>query len=195
MTLLIELLSLLVVSFGINMIPFASPSNLLIASNAAVLVDADPLSIGAIVALGATCAKLVHYIVSFFIGKHVGEQRRKRLDTAAAKARRWAFPAVFIAAATPIPDDPVIIPLGLMKYSPAKFTLAYFAGKLSITVLGAYLGGLGDQFLSGYISQAALAIISIVSTIAITVILLKVDLSRVAERILKRLGWLKARAS
>jgi membrane protein DedA with SNARE-associated domain len=195
MTLLIELLTLLVVSFGINMIPFASPSNLLIASNAAVLVDADPLSIGAIVALGATCAKLVHYIVSFFIGKHVGEQRRKRLDTAAAKARRWAFSAVFIAAATPIPDDPVIIPLGLMKYSPAKFTLAYFAGKLSITVLGAYLGGLGDQFLSGYVSQAVLAIISIVSTITITVVLLKVDLSRMAERVLNRLGWPKARAS
>jgi membrane protein YqaA with SNARE-associated domain len=195
MMLLIELFGLLVVSFGINMIPFASPSNLLIASNAAVLVDADPLSIGATVALGATCAKLVHYIVSFFIGKRVSEQRRKRLDTAAAKTRRWAFPAVFIAAATPIPDDPLIIPLGLMKYSPAKFTLAYFAGKLSITVLGAYLGGLGDQFLSGYISQLALAIISIVSTVAITVILLKVDLSRIAERMLKRLGWLKARAS
>jgi len=193
--LLVELFSLLAVSFGINMIPFASPSNLLIASNAAVLVDADPLSIGAIVALGATCAKLVHYIVSFFIGKHVGEQRRDRLDTAAARARRWAFPAVLIAAATPIPDDPVIIPLGLMKYSPAKFTLAYLAGKFSITVLGAYLGGVGDQFLSGYISQLALATISIVSTVAITIVLLKVDLSGIAERILKRVGWPKARAS
>jgi membrane protein DedA with SNARE-associated domain len=191
MALLIELLSLLILSFGINMIPFASPSNLLIASNAAVLVDTDPLSIGTIVALGATSAKLIHYIVSFFIGKHVGEQRRKRLDTAAAKTRRWAFPAVFIAAATPIPDDPVIVPLGLMKYSPAKFTLAYFAGKLTITVLGAFLGGFGEQVLSGYVSQAALAIISIVSTIAITVVLLKVDLSRIAERILKKLGWVK----
>jgi len=192
MALLIELLSILLVSFGINMIPFASPSNLLIASNAAVLVDADPLSIGAVVGLGATCAKLIHYSVSFFVGKHVGEQRRKRLDTAAARTRRWAFLAVFIAAATPVPDDPVVIPLGLMKYNPAKFTLAYFAGKLSVAVLGAFLGGFGDQFLSGYVSQMALVIISIVSTIVITFVLLKVDLSGVAERILKKLGWLKA---
>lgn len=186
MTLLIELLSILVFSFGINIIPFASPSNLLIASNAALLVNANPLSIGILVALGATCAKLIHYIISFFVGKHIGDERRRRLDIAAVKVRRWAFLALFIAAATPIPDDPVIIPLGLMKYNPAKFTLSYFAGKFSIAVLGAFLGGFGDQLLSGYISQVALVIISIVLTIAITLILLKVDLSRIAVRILKK---------
>ena len=186
---LIELLGVLLVSFGINMIPFASPSNLLIASNAALLVNSDPLSLGVLVALGATCAKLIHYIISFFVGKHVGEERRKRLDTAAMKTKRWAFLAVSIAAATPIPDDPVIIPLGLMRYSPAKFTLAYFAGKLFIAFIGAFLGGFGDQLLSGYLSQGVLVIISIVLTIAITVVLLKVDLSRIAEQILKKLGF------
>ena len=186
---LIELLGVLLVSFGINMIPFASPSNLLIASNAALLVNSDPLSLGVLVALGATCAKLIHYIISFFVGKHVGEERRRRLDKAAAKTKRWAFLAVSIAAATPIPDDPVIIPLGLMRYSPAKFTLAYFAGKLFIAFIGAFLGGFGDQLLSGYLSQGVLVIISIVLTIAITVVLLKVDLSRIAEQILKKLGF------
>jgi len=186
---LIELLGVLLVSFGINMIPFTSPSNLLIASNAALLVNSDPLSVGGLVALGATCAKLIHYIISFFVGKHVGEERRKRLDTAAVKTKRWAFLAVFIAAATPIPDDPVIIPLGLMRYNPAKFTLAYFAGKLSIASIGALFGGFGDQLLSGYLSQGVLVIISIVLTIAITVVLLKVDLSRMAEQILKKLGF------
>lgn len=189
MELLIELLSVLLVSFGINMIPFASPSNLLIASNAALLVNADPLSIGVLVASGATCAKMVHYIISFFVGKHVGEERRKRLDAAAVKTRRWALLAVFVAAATPIPDDPVIIPLGLMKYSPAKFALGYFTGKLSITVFGALLGGFGDQILGGYISQVTLIIISIVLTVAITIVLLKVDLSRTTQRILKKIGW------
>jgi membrane protein DedA with SNARE-associated domain len=188
---LIELLGVLLVAFGINMIPFASTSNLLIASNAALLVNSDPLSIGFVVALGSTCAKLFHYTVSFFIGKHVGKERRKRLDAAAIKTKRWAFLAIFIAAATPIPDDPVIIPLGLMKYNLGKFTFAYFTGKLSITVLGAFLGGFGEQLLSGYVSQVALAIISIILTMTITVVLLKVDLSRTAERILKKLGWVK----
>ena len=186
---LIELLSVLLVSFGINMIPFASPSNLLVASSAALLVNSDPLNIGVLVALGATSAKLIHYAISFFVGKHVSEKRRKRLETARAKTRRWAALAVFIAAVTPVPDDPVIIPLGLMKYSPARFAVFYFAGKLLVTGIGASLGGFGEQLLSGYVNQVVLAIISIVLTIAITLFLLKIDLSQIAERILKRIGW------
>lgn len=188
---MIELLGVLLVSFGINMIPFASPSNLFIASNAALLINSNPLSIGVLVALGATFAKLVHYTVSFFVGKHIGEDRRKRLDVAAIKTRQWAFLAVFIAAATPIPDDPVIIPLALMKYNPVKFGLAYFVGKLLIASIGAFLGGFGDQFLSGHVNQGVLVIISIVLTLSITVVLLKVDLSTIEEQILRKLGWVK----
>jgi membrane protein DedA with SNARE-associated domain len=186
---LIELLGVLLGSFGINMIPFASPSNLLVASSAALLVDFDPLSIGVLVALGATCAKLIHYTISFFVGQHVGEKRRKRLEATAAKTRRWAALAVFVAAVTPIPDDPVIIPLGLMKYSPARFAVFYFAGKALVTVIGAFLGGFGEQLLSGYVSQVVLAIISIALTITITVVLLKIDLSQITEKILKKIGW------
>jgi membrane protein DedA with SNARE-associated domain len=189
MALLIELLGVLLVSFGITMIPFASPSNLLVASSAALLVDSDPLSIGVLVALGATSAKLIHYTISFFVGQHVGEKRRKRLEAAAAKTRRWAALAVFVAAVTPIPDDPVIIPLGLMKYSPARFAVFYFAGKALVTVIGAFLGGFGEQLLSGYVSQVVLAIISIALTITITVVLLKIDLSQITEKILKKIGW------
>jgi hypothetical protein len=36
------------------------------------------------------------------------------------------FSSWFGSAATPIPDEPVAIPLGLTKYNPAKFLLAFF---------------------------------------------------------------------
>lgn len=186
MDLLIELLTILLTSFGLNLIPFAGPSNLFIASNAALLGTADPISIGFIVALGAATAKFIHYMVTFFISKHIGEQRRKRLDAVAPKLRRWGFVALFIAAATPIPDEPVIIPLGLLKYNPIKFFLAFFAGKLLITTIGAYLGRVSEDFLASVISQETLIIISIVATIIITVVLLKIDVEKTAQRILRR---------
>lgn len=186
MDLLIELLTILLTSFALNLIPFASPSNLLIASNAALLGTADPISIGFLVAIGAAIAKFIHYIVTFFISGHIGEQRRKRLDAVAPRLRRWGFVALFIVAATPMPDEPVVIPLGLLKYNPAKFFLAYFAGKLSITVAGAYLGRLGEGLLASVISQEAIIIVSIVLTIAITVMLLKVDVEKIAQKVLRR---------
>jgi membrane protein YqaA with SNARE-associated domain len=187
MALPIELLGILLVSFGVNMVPFASPSNLLMASSATLLVDSDPLSIGILVALGATSAKLVHYTISFIVGKHVGEPRRRRLEAIAARTRRWAALALFIAVISPVPDDPVVIPLGLMKYSPARFAVFYFAGKALVTVIGAFLGGLGEQLLSGYVNQTVLAAISIALTIAATLVLLKIDLSQITDRILKKI--------
>jgi len=183
---LIELLTILFTSFGLNLIPFAGPSNLLIAFNAALLSDSDPVSIGFLVAFGAATAKFIHYIITFFISTHLGEQRRKRLDAVAPRLRRWGFIALFAVAATPLPDEPVIIPLGLLKYNPAKFLVAYFAGKLLITVAGAYLGGFGQDLLAPIISQEALTIISIVLTIVIAIILLKVNVEELVGKILGR---------
>jgi membrane protein DedA with SNARE-associated domain len=184
--LLVELLTILLTSFALNLVPFASPSNLLIASNAALLGTANPISIGFLVAIGAATAKFIHYIVTFFISGHIGEQRRKRLDAVAPRLRRWGFLALLIVAATPIPDEPVVIPLGLLKYNPAKFFLAYFAGKLLITVAGACLGRISEDLLASVISQEAIIIVSIVLTITITVILLKVDVEKIAQKVLRR---------
>jgi len=183
-----ELLGILLTSFILNLIPFAGPSNLLIASNAALLFDADPFTIGFLVAFGSASAKFIHYIISFFVSSLIGEKSRKRLDAAAAKIRRWAFLALFAVAATPLPDEPVVIPLGLLKYNPAKFYIAYFFGKLSITIVGAYMGRLGQQLFAPWISSEILMVASIVLTIAIAIVLLKVDVGKLAERILKRKG-------
>jgi membrane protein DedA with SNARE-associated domain len=180
-----ELLGVLLGSFILNLIPFAGPSNLLIASNAALLVNTDPFTLGFLVALGSASAKFIHYVVTFFVGGLLSEQRRKRLNEINLKVGKWAFLALFIASATPIPDEPVIIPLGLMKYNPAKFCLAIFLGKTLITTLGAYLGRFGQNALSSLITQEALIALSIILTIAITIILLKIDITKIAQKIQK----------
>jgi len=187
MSSIFELILVMLTSFGFNMIPFAGPSNLFIASNAALLIpSANPIALGFLVAIGASLAKSVHYMVTFFISKHLSEKRRKRLDADAAKVKKWAFLLLFVAAASPIPDEPIIIPLGLMKYSPTKFFSAYFLGKLTIAIAGAFLGNWTVGLFSGMISEATMIVISIALTIVITVILLKVDLGKLAEKYLKR---------
>lgn len=181
-------------AFGLNLIPFAGPSNLLIASSAAIgMVNPDTptlVFIGFLIAIAASLAKGIHYLVTFFISGHLSQKRRQRLDVDAAKIRRWAFPLLYLAAATPIPDEPIVIPLGLMKYSPAKFFLAYFLGKITITVAGAFLGNFAGDFLSSWFSPETTFIISIVVsivlTVVITVILLKVDVGKLADKYLKR---------
>jgi membrane protein DedA with SNARE-associated domain len=183
---LFELLGILVFSFALNLIPFAGPSNLFIASNAALWVDADIFTVGFLVALGSATAKFIHYMVTFFLSGFMSQERRKRLDVAGLKVKRWATLALFVVAATPLPDEPVIIPLGLMKYSPVKVFSAYFAGKLLIGVVGAYFGQLSETIFASVLDQIALMALSIILTIVITVILLKVDVAKLMERVFKR---------
>jgi membrane protein DedA with SNARE-associated domain len=183
----IEIFGILLTSFLLNIIPFAGPSNLFIASNIALKMSSvDPLTIGLFVAVGSASAKFIHYMVMFFAGKHIGEKRRERLDAAAPKLKKWAFLALFVVAATPLPDEPVIIPLGLIRYNPGKLFLAYFSGKLLIGVIGAYLGVFTHEVFTSMIDENVLMIVSIVVTVVITIVLLKVDVMKLAERILKR---------
>ncbi len=181
-----EFIGVFIFSFGLNMIPFASPSNFFIASNAALIVSSDPFTLGFIVALGSALAKFVHYLVSFFVGKRLNEKYRRRVDAKTVKIKRWAFPLLFAVAASPIPDEPLVIPLGLMKYSPSKFFSAYFLGKLLITTIGAYVGIVTGEALTSTFGSTVLVLGSIALTIIVTVLLLKVDVGKILNKIFKR---------
>ncbi len=191
---IIEFLIIFATSIAFNLIPFAGPSNLLIASSAAIgMGNADATTlviIGVLIAVGASLAKGAHYMITFFVSGHLSQKRQERLHADANKIRRWAFPLLFLAAATPIPDEPIVIPLGLMKYSPAKFFTAYFLGKLSITVVGAFLGVWAGDFIEkalGISPQTTFIlsiVVSVILTIVITVILLKVDVDKLTEKYL-----------
>jgi membrane protein DedA with SNARE-associated domain len=190
----IDFLIIFATSFGLNLIPFAGPSNLLIASTAAIGLagaDAGTLAfIAVIVALAAALAKGIHYMVTFFVSGHLSEKRQQRLHADANRIRRWAFPLLYAVAATPLPDEPIVIPLGLMKYSPVKFFSAYFLGKLTIALVGVFIGEQASNLFAPWLTPDQIFILSIVAsiilTIAITYILLKVDLNKIAEKYLHR---------
>jgi membrane protein DedA with SNARE-associated domain len=196
MVLFIEFTIAFAVAFGLNLIPFFGPSNLLIASTAAIgMVNADATAliiVAFLIALAAALAKGIHYMITFFVSGHLGEKNRKKLDMEAVRIKRWAFVLLYIAAATPIPDEPVVIPLGLMKYSPVKFFVPYFLGKITITVAGVFLGSWVESNFSSLLSPIEMVAISIALTIIITVIMFKVDVSKYLDLLEKKLKIKKA---
>jgi membrane protein DedA with SNARE-associated domain len=187
-----EFLIIFATAFGFNIIPFGGPSNFLIAITAAIgLGSSDPATkviVAVIIALAAALAKGIHYMVTFFVSGHLSQKRQARLQASADKIRRWAFALLFIAAASPIPDEPIVVPLGLMKYSPPKFFLSYFLGKLAIALggvfLGSFAGNLAEDWLG--LDQTATFIlsitVSIMLTVVITVVLLKVDMDKLYRK-------------
>lgn len=87
---------------------------------------------------------------------------------------RYGWMGVFTAAATPIPDDIVYIPLGLAKYSPVKFASALSVGKFIlggvIVVISIYFGRPFIEYLIAETSNPISLIIIAATTIAIIVL-------------------------
>ena len=90
--------------------------------------------------------------------------------------KRYGAGAAFIAAATPIPDDLVYIPLGLAKYNPKKFFVATLAGKIILSYMivlsSHFFGDALEPFLEQVEDPTAIYAGIIVFGIALTVIVI-----------------------
>ena len=137
-------LGLTIVSFFGSLIPFVPiPSFVLLATMAAgEQFDIHVLAL--IAALTATAAKQIIFSVSYGGRKIISEKTKKRMMPFQKLVKRYGATAAFVAAATPIPDDIVYIPLGLAKYSPKKFFVATLSGKIvlcyAIVLISHYMG-------------------------------------------------------
>ncbi len=158
-------LGLFIICFIINMIPFLSPSNMVLAGAAMLLLPAfNPILVGVIIAISATAAKLIHFFIVRGSRMILSEERLKSLDSEEQRVKKWGAFALFIAAASPVPDDPLIVYVGLAKYSTWKFIISYFIGKVAVTILGALIGyGVGGFFESMPIVLASIALTALIT--------------------------------
>ncbi|TFG26509.1 hypothetical protein EU528_14270 [Candidatus Thorarchaeota archaeon] len=156
---------LLLICFIINMIPFLSPSNMVLAGAAMLLLPGyNPILVGIIVAVAATAAKLIHFFIVRGSRAVLSEERLKSLDSERKRVEKWGALALFIAAASPVPDDPLIVYVGLTKYNTVKFTISYFIGKVAVTILGALIGySVGGFFESMPIVLASIALTALIT--------------------------------
>ncbi|MGY5863083.1 MAG: VTT domain-containing protein [Candidatus Thorarchaeota archaeon] len=163
-------LGLFIICFAINMIPFLSPSNMILAGAAAILVpELGWVQIGLIVAVTATLAKFIHYTVVRGSRVVLSQDRLEMLESEKNRVEKWGALALFIAAASPVPDDPLIVYVGLTKYNSIKFTITYFIGKVIVTLAGAFIG----FETANYFESTPIVLASIALTAIITGILFK----------------------
>ena len=123
-------LGLTLVSFFGSLIPFVPiPSFVLVATMAAG-EQFDIHALVLIAALTSTAAKQIIFYASYGGRKIISEKTKKRMKPFQKLVKRYGASAAFVAAATPIPDDLIYIPLGLAKYNPKRFFVATLLGKI-----------------------------------------------------------------
>jgi len=123
-------LGLTIVSFFGSLIPFVPIPSFVLVATMAVGEQFDIHVLVLIAALTSTAAKQIIFYVSYGGRKIISEKTKKRMKPFQKLVKRYGGSAAFVAAATPIPDDLVYIPLGLAKYNPKRFFVATLSGKI-----------------------------------------------------------------
>ena len=137
-------LGLTIVSFIGSLIPFVPIPSFVLVATMAVGEQFDIHVLVLIAALTSTAAKQIIFYVSYGGRKIISEKTKRRMKPFQKLVKRYGGSAAFVAAAPPIPDDLVYIPLGLAKYNPKRFFIATLLGKIVlyyvIVLISHYMG-------------------------------------------------------
>jgi len=95
----------------------------------------DPLILGLVSALGATIGKIIIYHIGKSGRKILKESQKKKLEFARLIMEKYGPIAIFIMAATPVPDDILYIPLGMMRFDLIRFFIYTLLGKIVLTLI------------------------------------------------------------
>jgi len=137
-------LGLTIVSFFGSLIPFVPIPSFVLVATMAVGEQFDIHILVLIAAITSTAAKQIIFYASYGGRKIISEKTKKRMLPFQKLVKRYGGSAAFVAAATPIPDDLVYIPLGLAKYNPKRFFVATLLGKFVlyyvIVLISHYMG-------------------------------------------------------
>ena len=184
-------LGLAIVSFFGSLIPFVPIPSFVLVATMAVGEQFDIHVLVLIAALTSTAAKQIIFYVSYGGRKIISEKTKKRMKPFQKLVKRYGGSAAFVAAATPIPDDLVYIPLGLAKYNPKRFFVATLSGKFVlyyvIALISHYMGlSLLEPVLQGIDDPLPvyIGIIALGAAMTIVVILLlRLNWERILGRI------------
>ena len=179
-------LSLALVNFFGSLVPFVPLPGFLLLATMSVGTQFDLHVLAILSAVTATAAKQIIFAVSYGGRKIIKEKTKKRMRPFQRLVKRYGAAAAFFAAATPIPDDLVYVPLGLAKYNPKRFFIATLTGKLVLSYVivfaSHYLGlSLVEPFLENIDDATPIYVGMIVFGVSMTVVII----------LLLRLDWEK----
>ncbi len=100
----------------------------------------DPFLLGLVCGVGSTLGEFSAYLVGRGGREIINERYGEKLDSAKRLVQRYGMPVIFLFALLPLPDDLILIPLGMLRYNLKKAMVAAFLGKVLMCLIVAYAG-------------------------------------------------------
>lgn len=145
----------------------------------------DPILLTISAGSGSAMGELAGYALGYLGRGVMGKGRRHQLNAMLKIFDRFGAFALFFFALTPLPDDLIIIPLGLIRYSFWKTIVACLAGKLAMIFIIANVGKVTGELFS---VSWPLALLTAVLLFLIIVLMFKIDWVKLAEKYASKKG-------
>ena len=180
-------LILALVNFFGSLIPFVPLPGFLLLATMSVGNEYDLHVLALLSAITATVAKQMIFFVSFSGRRIMNEKTRKRMRPFERLVKKYGAAAAFVAAATPMPDDIIFVPLGLAKYNPKRFFIATLTGKIVLSYIIVFISHyIGLSFIEPFLENIddatpvyiGIIVFGAIMTVII-VLLLKLDWQRI----------------
>lgn len=149
----------------------------------------NPILLAIACGVGAAIGELSGYLLGLGGRKIIGEQSRRKMEFFLKIFERFGPVAVFIFALTPLPDDLLFIPLGMMRYSFLKAFIPAILGKICMSLIIVYSARFTIQIIqqifgveSDWMSAIISMIIAIVLLIIILVLMFKINWEQALQK-------------
>ncbi len=137
----------------------------------------DPLLLAIAAGVGAAIGELVGYGVGYAGRKVMSKKYDRRFNAMLRIFDRFGMPAVFIFALTPLPDDLLFIPLGLMRYSLWKVFIPCVTGKFLMSLIITHVGAAAG-------AELVIAVITTILLILVVVAMFRINWEKLVEKYL-----------
>jgi len=175
-------LGIFVISFiGSVSVIFPIPYTIVIYLSGAFL---DPFFVAISGGLGAALGEFSGYVIGYTGRAVISEERRKKMKYMVKLFDRYGPAAIFFFALTPLPDDLLFIPLGVMRYPFVKAFIPALLGKMLMTFILAYSGQQSFEIIEVLFGGSGLlgTVITVALLIIIIVAIIKIDWEKLFEK-------------
>ena len=158
------------------------------------LMGFDPLMLMVAGGSGAALGELSGYLLGYYGRRILSQERQQKMSYLVKMFGRYGPIAIFIFALTPLPDDLLFIPLGILRYSVVKAFIPALIGKLLMSYLLAYFGRTGGEFillLFGEGNAWVGMVITAILLVIVIILLYRIDWEKVFEKYAGRKGEIK----
>jgi len=180
--------------FGIFLISFIGALSIIFPIPYTVIIFTlggvfEPLWIAVAAGIGSAVGEFSGYLLGFGGRRVISERYKKKMGFLVKLFDRFGPIVIFVFALTPLPDDLLFIPLGVMRYSFIRAFVPALIGKFCMNLIVAYSGRFSIQIIkelfgveSSWITVLIGMVLGTVLLIIVLILMFKVDWEKIFEK-------------